>query len=70
MQINVEAVKALIKKRYRGNRSLFAEIISMDAHYFNQIMRGEMKATSPKACRGVIDYCKKNNLNINEFIIF
>ena len=70
MQINVEAVKNLIQERHRGNQSLFAELISIDAHYFNQRMRGDMKPTSPKACRGVIDYCKKNNLNINEFIIF
>lgn len=70
MKINVLAVKELIKDKFRNNQTWFAEEIKIDAHYLNQILLGNKKATSPKACRGVIDYCKKNNLNINDFIIF
>lgn len=70
MKINVQAVRELIKEKFRNNQKWFAEEINIDAHYFNQIMLGNKKATSPKACRGVIDYCKRNNLEINDFIIF
>lgn len=70
MMINVGAVKTLIKDKFRNNQTWFAEEISMDAHYLNQILLGNKKPTSPKACRGVINYCKKNSLNINDYIIF
>lgn len=70
MKINVQAVKGLIKEKFRNNQTWFAEEIEIDAHYFNQILLGNKSATSPKACRGVINYCKKNNLEINDFIIF
>ena len=70
MQINIKAVKQLIQERFRNNQSWFAEELSMDAHYFNQIMKETKEATSPKACRGIINYCKKNSLNIHDYIIF
>ena len=68
--INVTAVKGLIKDKFRNNQTWFAEEIAIDAHYLNQILLGNKKATSPKVCRGVINYCKENDLNINDFIIF
>lgn len=70
MKINIGAVKTLIKENFRNNQTWFAEEISMDAHYLNQILLGNKKSSSPKACRGVIDYCKRNSLNINDYIIF
>lgn len=70
MQINVNAVRTLIKEKFRNNQKWFAEEINIDAHYFNQIMLGHKKPSSPKACRGVIAYCKKNALNIDKYVIF
>ncbi len=70
MKINIVAVMELIKDKFRNNQTWFAEEIGIDPHYFNQIMLGNKKTSSPKACRGVIDYCKRNNLPINQFIIF
>lgn len=70
MQINIEAIRTLIQEKYRGNQTFFAEILSVDAHYFNQIMKGKQKASSPKTCRCVIEYCKNNNLEIDKYIIF
>lgn len=70
MKINVGAVKTLIKEKFRNNQTWFAEEISIDSHYLNQILLGNKKPSSPKACRGVIDYCKRNSLNINDYIIF
>lgn len=70
MRINTSAVKGLIREKFRNNQTWFAEEIGMDPHYFNQIMAGKQNASSPKACRGVINYCKKNSLEITNFIIF
>ena len=70
MRINIVAVKQLIQEKFRNNQSWFAEELTMDAHYFNQIMKGTKEPTSPKACRGIIDYCKRNGLNSNDYIIF
>lgn len=70
MRINQETVKRLIKEKFRNNQTWFAEEININPHYFNQIMLGNKKNSSPKACRGIIEYCKKNKLDISEFIIF
>ena len=38
----------LIEKEYRGNKTMFAEKIGVDAHYFCQVLRGKASNSSPK----------------------
>ena len=68
MQIKIEPIKQLIKERFRNNQAWFAEEIDINKHYFNRILRGTEKSSSPKACSGVINYCKRNNLDYQKFI--
>lgn len=70
MEINIEKVKLLIKERFRNNKTWFAEEIGVNRSYLNQIICGKKTASSPKTIKGVISYCKKNNLNYKEYINF
>lgn len=69
IKLDIIAVKQLIKENFRNNQAFFAETIKIDKHYLNRILRGAEKASSPKACYGVINYCKNNGLDYTKFIV-
>ncbi len=68
MKIKREALKAHIKEKFRNNQTWFAEEIAVDRHYFNRVLNGREKATSPKICNNIIEYCKRNDLDYRSFI--
>lgn len=68
MKINTEAVKDLIKEKFRNNKSWFAEVIGVDKSYLSQILNEKVNTSSFKVCNGIIDYCKKSNLDYNQYI--
>lgn len=70
MKIKTEKVIELIRREYRGNKTLFAEKIGIDAHYLCRILRGDESDSSPKAIRGIINYCKEHELNCNDYVSF
>ena len=70
MKIKTEKVNELIEKEYRGNKTMFAEKIGVDAHYFCQVLRGKASNSSPKIIKGIANYCKKNQLDCNNYISF
>lgn len=70
MEVNIKKIKELIKEKFRDNQTFFAETIGIDRHYLNQILLGKQKATSPKLCRAIINYCITNKLKKEEYIFF
>lgn len=70
MEVNIEKIKELINERFRGNQTFFAETIGFDRHYLNQILLKKQKATSPKLCRAIINYCIVNKLKKEKYIFF
>ncbi len=68
MELNLLAIKSLIKERFRNNTAWFSEEIGIDKGYCYQILNGKKKSGSKKACDGVILYCKRNNLNYLDYI--
>ncbi len=70
MKIKTEKVRELIEKEYRGNKTMFAEKIGVDAHYFCQVLREKASISSPKVIKGIVNYCKKNNLDCNNYVSF
>lgn len=70
MEVNVEKLKELINEKFRGNQTFFAETVGIDRHYLNQILLRKQKASSPKLCRAVINYCILNKLKKEEYIFF
>lgn len=70
MEINIKKTKELIKEKFRGNQTFFAETIGFDRHYLNQILKEKKKSSSPKLCDAVINYCIVNNLKKEDYIFF
>lgn len=70
MEVNIEKVKELIKEKFRGNQTFFAETIGIDRHYLNQILLKRQKPSSPKLCNAIIRYCIINKLKKEDYIFF
>lgn len=70
MEVNVEAIQELINEKFRGNVSWFAEEIQVDKTYVASILNHKREAKSNKFIVGIINYCKKNNLDYESYIIF
>lgn len=68
MKVNIEAVKELIKEKFRGNNSWFAEEIGMDATYVSTILNNPEKSKSDKLCNSLIRYCELHNLDFKKYI--
>lgn len=68
MRVNIPNLTNLIKEKYRGNQSFFAEEAEIDRCYLNQILNGKVQNNSPKICNKIIRYCEKNNLNYTDYI--
>lgn len=68
MKVNIIAVNEFIKKNYRNNKTWFAEVIGINTSYLNQILNGKVSASSFKMCNAIVEYCRENNLDFNEFI--
>ena len=68
MKINIQKLQKLIKEKYRGNQTFFAEDVNIDRSYLNQLLNGKITNNSPKVCNAVINYCEKNNLDYKEYI--
>lgn len=68
MKINAQKIEELIENKFRGNLSFFAETIGIDRSYLYQILNKRKNENSPKTCNAIIKYCKKNNLNCEDYI--
>lgn len=68
MEANIQAIKKLIKEKFRGNVSWFAEEIGMDATYVSTILNNPNKGKSDKFCNSVIKYCELNNMDFKKYI--
>lgn len=70
MEVNIEAIQGLIDEKFRSNVSWFADEIQVDKTYVASILKHKRNAKSNKLIVGIINYCKKNNLNYENYIIF
>lgn len=70
MHLKIEMILQLIKENFRNNKTAFAEEIGVDRGYLNLVLNRKAISHSPKICNGVIKYCKRNNLDYNNYIIF
>lgn len=68
MRVNVINLNKLIKEKFRGNQTFFAETAKIDRGYLNQILNNRTSNNSPKICNAIIKFCENNNLNYKDFI--
>ena len=68
MKVNVDMVNEIVKKRYRNNKTWFAEELGLETSYVNQILNKKVRNDGPKFIKHFIKYCEKNNINPKEYI--
>lgn len=68
MRVNISNLNKLIKEKFRGNQTFFAETVEIDRSYLNQILHNKADNNSSKICNAIIRYCEKNNLNYKDYI--
>ena len=68
LRINIKAVNELVREKFRGNKSWFAETIGVDPSYVNQVLNCRKIDHSPKIIKGILKYCKDNNLDSHKYI--
>ena len=67
-RFDVDALNILVKEKFRGNKTWFAEEIGVDGSYVNQVLHKKAIDHSPKMIKGFLKYCKNNNIDANKYI--
>lgn len=70
MEVNINKIKELIDKEYRGNQSWFATDIGINVSYLNEILNMRKSSRSNKLCVAIIKFCEKTKRNYRKYIIF
>lgn len=70
MEVNIEEIKQLIEKDYRGNQTWFATDIGINVSYLNEILNMRKSSKSNKLCMAIIKFCEKTKRNYKKYIIF
>ena len=68
MELNLEAIKELVKDRFRGKLTYLANELDIDYSYLNQVINGKRSPTSKKICNKVIKYCINNGLDYQKYV--
>lgn len=70
MELNIEAIKQLIKERFKNNKTWFAEEIGVDRSYISKILNEKTPAKGFKIINAIIHYCVEKNMNYMDYINF
>ena len=70
MEVNIQAIKQIIKEEYRANQTWFAEDIGINASYLNEIINGRKSAQSNKLGLEIIKWCERSGRDYKKYIIF
>lgn len=68
MQINTNNLNNLIKEKFRNNKTWFCEEMNIDRSYLYKMKQDPSRCK--KLCDNLSAYCKKNKLNIKNYIFF
>lgn len=70
MIINIKALLQLLKRDFNGNQSEMARVFGVERSHLNKVLRSNGKGAGTIICGAIIKYCKKNNLNVEDYIFF
>lgn len=68
MEVNIEALKQLLKEKFNGNQTAFAESMGIERTHVNKVFRNNGKGAGALFCGAIIKYCNKNNLDYEKYI--
>lgn len=69
MRLNIENLNKIKEEKYYGNLNLFAKQIGIDRSQLFKVLN-EGKCAGIKFYERLIDYCQKNNIDMNSIIFF
>lgn len=70
MEVNVKKIREILKEMFKGNQTAFAEALEIDRTHLNKVLRNNGKNAGTVFCGKFIKFCKKNNLNYEDYIFF
>ena len=68
MELNLEAIRELVKVKFRNKLTYLALELDVDYSYLNQIMNNKRTPTSKKVCTRLIKYCIDNGLDYQKYV--
>ena len=68
MEINIIELEKLLKERFGGNQTDFAETMGLERTHVNKVFKSKGKGAGAVFCGAVIKYCNINNLNYQNYI--
>lgn len=70
MIINMKALLRLLKEKFGDNQSEMARVFGVQRTHLNKVLRSNGKGAGTTICGAIIKYCKKNDLDVNDYIFF
>lgn len=68
MEVNIEALKVLLEKIFKGNQTAFAEAMGLERTHVNKVFNNNGKGAGAIFCGAIIKYCNNNNLDYQKYI--
>lgn len=68
MEVNIEALKELLKERFDGNQTVLAEEMKIERTHVNKVFKNNGKGAGATFCGAIIKYCNDNQLDYRKYI--
>lgn len=70
MKLNMKALNKLLINIFDNNQSEMARVLKVERTHLNKVFRSNGKGAGINIYGPIINYCKENNLNIEDYIFF
>lgn len=68
MEVNIGALKTLLREKFNNNQAEMAEILNINRHQLNMILNHNGKNAGKKVIGAIIKYCDTYNYNFRDYI--
>ncbi len=68
MEVNIGALKTLLREKFNNNQAKMAETLSINRHQLNNILNHNGKNAGKKVIGAIIKYCDIHNFNFRDYI--
>lgn len=68
MEVNIEELELLLREKFNGNQSIFAEEMGLERTHVNKVFKNKGKGAGAIFCGAIIKYCNNNNLDYQKYI--
>lgn len=68
MELNMEAFKQLLEKRFDNNQAKMARILGVSKYQLNTVMKNNGKKAGKKFLGAIIKFCDLNEYDFHKYI--